>query len=324
MKAKFTFLALVLCVLAGRSHAVTIDWVTVGDPGNEPDTEVMINDGTTGYGSVDYVYLIGKYEVTNSQYSEFLNAVAATDTYSLYNTNMGNSIYGGIERTGSPGSYSYSVRGLRANRPANYVSWYDTLRFCNWLNNGQSAGPQDNTTTEDGAYTFTDSMTVGNRNPGALVFLLTEDEWYKAAYYKGGGTDAGYWDYATQSDVLPISVWPEDDNGNAANYDHWEQPPYITEVGAYTQSVGPYGTFDQSGNMEEWNEGWVIEGYSRGLRDGAWNLDAYGLSSFSRNDDGFPNFESFGIGFRVTCVPEPVSGLFLCTGAIFLRKFRRF
>ena len=24
----------------------------------------------------------------------------------------------------------------------------------------------------------------------------TEDQWYKAAYYKGGSTNAGYWDYA--------------------------------------------------------------------------------------------------------------------------------
>ena len=37
-------------------------------------------------GSVGYNYNIGKYEVTAGQYTEFLNAVARTDTYGLYNT----------------------------------------------------------------------------------------------------------------------------------------------------------------------------------------------------------------------------------------------
>ena len=45
---------------------------------------------TRGYGpdqicgAVDYNYSIGKFEVTTGQYTEFLNAVAVTDTYSLY------------------------------------------------------------------------------------------------------------------------------------------------------------------------------------------------------------------------------------------------
>jgi len=52
-------------------------WVTVGNPGNAHDTQVM-NDRTTGYGSVCYTYQIGKYEVTAGQYTTFLNAVATT------------------------------------------------------------------------------------------------------------------------------------------------------------------------------------------------------------------------------------------------------
>jgi len=50
-----------------------IDYVTVGDPGNVDDTQ------GNGYGGVNYAYNIGKYETTNSQYAEFLNAVAAAD-----------------------------------------------------------------------------------------------------------------------------------------------------------------------------------------------------------------------------------------------------
>jgi hypothetical protein len=69
------------------TSGVTIDWVTVGNPGNAPDAEVML-DGTTGYGSVDHAYRIGKYEVTAGQYTEFLNAVAASDPNGLYNKDM--------------------------------------------------------------------------------------------------------------------------------------------------------------------------------------------------------------------------------------------
>jgi len=38
--------------------------------------------------------------------------------------------------------------------------------------------------------------------------VTSEDEWYKAAYYKGGGIDAGYWDIPTSSDALPGTDMP--------------------------------------------------------------------------------------------------------------------
>ena len=59
--------------------------VTVGNPGNAADTRY----DATGFGSVGYVYQIGKYEVTAGQYTEFLNAVAKADPNGLYNTAMG-------------------------------------------------------------------------------------------------------------------------------------------------------------------------------------------------------------------------------------------
>ena len=70
--------ASLLASLAVPARAVTIDMVPVGNAGNA-------NDPTTGnvYGGVGYDCQIGKYEVTIAQYTEFLNAVAATDTYSL-------------------------------------------------------------------------------------------------------------------------------------------------------------------------------------------------------------------------------------------------
>ena len=92
-----------LCTAATAS-ALTMETVTVGNPGNP--------DHTTGYGGVATTYAIGKYEVTLNQYREFLAAVAVTDTYGLYNPSMGTDLNSrGITQTGSPGSYAYAVIG---------------------------------------------------------------------------------------------------------------------------------------------------------------------------------------------------------------------
>ena len=63
----------------------SLQFVTVGNPGNVADT--------SGYGAVPYVYQMGKYDVTIAQYVQFLNDVAASDPYGLYNPNMGGSIF---------------------------------------------------------------------------------------------------------------------------------------------------------------------------------------------------------------------------------------
>ncbi len=127
-------LLLGLAVLAGPAPAVTIDWVTAGDPGNAADTAT--NCYAANCGSVADSYLISKYEVTNAQYAEFLNAKGAADPLGLYNIGMAGY---GIARSGSPGSYTYTVNTSFANKPVTCVSFYDSLRFANWLNNGQGS-----------------------------------------------------------------------------------------------------------------------------------------------------------------------------------------
>ena len=58
--------------LGGSVRAeVVIEWVVVGDAGNVDDTH------GDGFGGVAYKYRLGRYEITNGQYREFLNAVAA-------------------------------------------------------------------------------------------------------------------------------------------------------------------------------------------------------------------------------------------------------
>ncbi|MFA6132782.1 MAG: SUMF1/EgtB/PvdO family nonheme iron enzyme [Phycisphaerae bacterium] len=185
----------------------SLETVHVGDPGNVGEFSGKGVDGTgrNNCGAVAYEYNIGKYEVTAGQYAEFLNAVAKTDTYGLYNPWMAvvpTFPWGcNIQRTGSSGSYTYSVPIDRANRPVNNVCYWDACRFTNWLSNGQPTGAQGPGTTETGTYTLNgydgnDGRSI-QRNADAKWAVTSEDEWYKAAYYKGGSTNAGYWDYRT-------------------------------------------------------------------------------------------------------------------------------
>jgi len=180
------------------------EWVSVANPGNPADVDPP--DANCGAGSdqpcgaVAYSFQIGKYEVTNAQYAAYLNAVAATDTHELYNGGMD------IARGGNPGSYVYSVSSSLANQPVNYVTWYDALRFANWLHNGEPSGVQSTATTEDGAYTFTGATTVGARNADARFALPSEDEWYKAAYFDPAST--GWFEYPAGSDSPTICSAP--------------------------------------------------------------------------------------------------------------------
>ena len=136
-------------------------------------------------GAVSYVYQIAKNETTISQYAEFLNAVAKTDSYALYSSSMTTSFINGISQSGSSGSFTYSVAAGSGNKPIAYVSWFDAARFCNWMQNGQQTGTGAALTAETGAYTL-DGTTSGvsvSKNAGATVWIPSESEWYKAAYY---------------------------------------------------------------------------------------------------------------------------------------------
>src|SRR5208337_4741760 len=74
---------------------VMLDWVPVGNPGNAADT--ASNCIGANCGSVPYIYFISEYDVTNAQYTEFLNAVdpGGSNTLGLWNTNMQTDPYNG-------------------------------------------------------------------------------------------------------------------------------------------------------------------------------------------------------------------------------------
>jgi formylglycine-generating enzyme required for sulfatase activity len=174
---KLPLVSLTLSLLATPAFAVVnIDWVDVGHAGNAADP-------STGslYGAVAYAYKIGQYEVTNAQYTAFLNAVdpSGANANGIYNTSMGSNARGGISfNVAAANGSKYTIKSNMGDKPVNYVSWYDAARFTNWLHNGQGAG-----STETGAYTLTGNTGIITKNVGATVWLPSEDEWYKAAYY---------------------------------------------------------------------------------------------------------------------------------------------
>jgi len=305
---------LLTAVFSLPAKAITIDTVPVGNAGNAPDN--------SGRGGVAYEYRIGTYEVTNAQYAAFLNAKAASDPLGLYNPSMASDPRGGIFRGGSSGSYSYATKPNMGNKPVTFVSWFDAIRFTNWLHNGQGTGG-----TETGAYTLIGGAVPSNnlsiaRSPDAKWFLPNHDEWYKAAYHHpaaNGGDVDDYWAFATATNTVPTLATAngvgdiQNPGSNVANYysgADWNgldgNPTTVGSAGPSSASY--YGTSDQAGNVWEWNE--TLFGGYRGFRGGSWgdsevNLAASGLYYYN------PTAEAHSIGFRVATIAVPEPGTLL-------------
>lgn len=356
MNTKSLKLVLILAVVPhfAKAAPLVVDTVPIRNAGNSADS--------TGFGKVLHNYRIGRFEITIGQYVEFLNAVAATDTHGLYNSQMAsNATIAGVSRSGAPGTYRYAVIGT-PDRPITFVSWWDAVRFANWMSNGQPSGLQTAATTENGAYTLLppyDHATVAKNaiNPNTrrppLWWLPTENEWYKAAYYNptrnaGAG---GYHFYPIQSplDNVPYSAgnggasspdpslsgnFRRDDgiaNGYNDGYAMTGSSVYpasnaLAKVGSYGSAPTYYGTYDQGGNVLEITDG-VLDGggtlYRVG-RGGSWFDDESVMRSTFRLNLS-PLAEAVGVGFRLATVERaPQRIRFATPRAGQLRVGRRF
>ena len=272
---------------------VKTDVVRVGNAGNAADT--------SGLGGTSYEFFMSKFVVTNDEYALFLNAVAKNgDPYGLYHPGMTFHKLGGITRHGAgteSSPFSYRVKPGMGSMPVNFVSYFDAVRFANWMTNGYLMSG-----TEWGSYTITDggpdSGNVGPRTGSGPWVVPTEDEWYKAAYYdpaKNG--NGGYWQYATRRDESPVPA------GRML-------AGIIAEVGSlFSDLPSAYGTVDQCGNVREWTQSQL---------DGEYVLRGAVLGDLNKGKDQArmlvsANYADACTGFRVARISvitgEPISRL---------------
>lgn len=310
-------LSLPAAVVAGPMSS-TPDVVWVNNTGNAAYTGNNAFWGANGIGSVSYSYGIGKYEITNTQYAAFLNAVGQSNANSVYNSNMGVSssgTFGGIIQSGVSGSYTYSVASGFDAKPVNWVSWFSAARYVNWLENGR---PVDATgaAVNNGTYTL-GTATSGNIptwNAGSIWRLPSASEWIKAAFYNPD--TPGYSTYGTGLNTIVSGT-----GGSAA-----DGVVYLVSgsgpqaVGSFPNADSYYGLFDASGNVREWTgkinptasgtnlqEAYLANGSYAGGSDYVVSIDngVYTLGTGA----------SAGIGFRVTLVPEPSTIALAAMGA---------
>jgi formylglycine-generating enzyme required for sulfatase activity len=268
----------------------TMEFVTIGNPGNLADTDT--NARPLSAGAVGYSYDIGKFEVSEDMITKF-NA-----SQSLQITK--------------------DTRG--PNKPATSVSWNEAARFVNWLNTS---------TGNPAAYKFTTGGVNANialwtsgeagfdssnpyRNSLAKYVLPSYNEWYKAAYYNPNNST--YYDFANGSDTAPTAVASGTADNTAVYNQSFEQGPAdVDQAGG----LSPYGVMGLGGNVVEWEESSSdlannVVSSVRGFRGGNWYNTSGNLSSSSRSNNNPSGGYGF-LGFRVVslssspaaAVPEP-------------------
>ncbi|MCO6043793.1 formylglycine-generating enzyme family protein [Aeoliella sp. ICT_H6.2] len=280
-------------------NAFTIDFVTIGDPGNAADTTGDPNPA----GAVSYTYRMGKYEIPEHA---IRRANAAT------------------ENTANPLGITLDQRG--PDKPATRVSWFEAARFVNYLNEDQGAPP---------AYKFDSAgefqlWELGDpgydpanpfRNSLARYFLPSADEWYKAAFYD---PESDTWfDYPNGMNTPPLPVA----SGADANTAVIEQDASMDPADVWLAGgSSPFGTVAQAGNVWEWEESETDlvndERFAnRAFRGGDRISGSSSLSiSSSFRHDIYPPDQSIGaVGFRVASrnVPEPNSMVLLLVALVF-------
>jgi len=273
-------------------NTFTIDFASVGNPGNADDSAAGGGSYFRPLGGVAYNYRI-----------------AATETPLDW-----------INKASASGLADVSATSLSAAHPAGDLVWYEAAAFVNWLNTSTGHHAAYNLTFDgitNGSVDHWSEDEAWDNDPGpgldrndyrhkdAYYFLPTDDEWYKAAFHKNDGVTGNYWDYAITSDLPPTPTLSGTLSGTLVY--QTVDPATVDNAGG----LGPYGTRGQTGNVMEWSESPSPDGVSL---LGAW----YGASqagmrsshlSGQIRDDSHRN-----VGFRVASVPEPSSAILLLCG----------
>ena len=264
--------------------------------GNCMDT----NEGSSSELPLHSVYLsafyMDKYDVTKALWDEVRN----------WATNHGYSF-----------DYSNSGQGKAANHPAQTMTWYDAVKWCNARSEKEGRVP---------AYYTTAGQTVPYRsgtndlqntfvNWGSGYRLPTEAEWEKAAR---GGASGGRFPWS-DTDNITHSLANYNSSPNYA-YDtsltRGHHPTFNDGVYPYTSPVGyfapnGYGLYDMAGNVRQWCWDWYgaysgsaqtdprgpATGSFRVYRGGSWGDVAYGCRAAFRISHA-PADGHYSLGFR--------------------------
>lgn len=259
-------------LMAGAAQAA---FVTIGNPGNS---------AYSGRGAVDYVYQICDHEVTIAEFA----ASGAGD--------------------GDENYWNDGTRNAGSGAPASYVTLYEAMKYCNWKTSGD---------VNDGVYVFSggtfqralsrDNL-LTNTAHGTWYALPTEDEWFKAAYFKPDGST--YTLYANGGNA------PVPTHGTASGWNYYDDtegyvnsdPNYIWDAAYGAQEQND--TFNMMGNVYE-----RLEDSDQLLGGAYYDLSSM-LSSSENSASLSPAAESQLGGFRVVAVPEPATMGLLALGGL--------
>ncbi len=277
------------------ANSFSIEFVTIANPGNPADTTGDPNP----VGRVDYIYNLGKYEISR----------------------------GMIEKANATGALGITLADLTpfggngSQKPASGISWLEAAKFVNWLNTGSgfvSAYQFDVGGNFQAWSPGQSGFQAKNplRNKFSKYFLPDADEWYKGAY---GSPDGTWYNFPNGSDTAPNAVSA---GSFGAVFEGQAGPADIHSAG----SLSAMGTMAQGGNVWEWTESSFNSLVSyRETRGGSWGtLRGTSVLESSSRDVGNISLEDESIGFRVAMVPEPSSlSLIIAGGAVLMAGRRR-
>ena len=333
----FHFVAAVSMAAAGMVSAVqagtitfgsganqfNMEFVTIGNPGNEPDARSNSRPVSATLGQVGYTYGIGKFEVSE-------------DMINKYNANFG-----------TANSLVITKDNRGTNKPATRVSWNEAARFVNWLNTSTggfaaykftTGGVNDNIALWTSSDTLDYDASNRYRSKRAKYVLPSYNEWYKSAYYNP--SNSTYYNFPNGSNTAPTAVASGTTAGTAVyNQSNAQGPADVTQAGG----LSPYGVMGLGGNVLELEESSGDLANSsgsspRGFRGGDWDEVSSHLLSSRRNGDGLGINPIFGydyLGFRVAslsssappAVPEPsmmvIGTLFGLGGLMAKRRMKK-
>ncbi|MEI8206610.1 MAG: SUMF1/EgtB/PvdO family nonheme iron enzyme, partial [Kiritimatiellales bacterium] len=270
-------LDLALVALCGMAQA---GFVTISNANNTADT--------TGYGAVGYNYQISKTEVTIAEMQAATGAGSGNENY-----------------------WNNGARTVGTAAPASYVSLYEAMKYCNWMTSGNvNSGLYE----DKGGGVWGAKMTRAAVMAGSTLYYAvpTENEWYKAAYFKPDAS--GYSLYANGTANIPT-------HGTTDGWNYYNSG-YVNGSPNYTWTAGyggaeQNGTYDMMGNVWEW-----METSSGVLRGGSCDGLEYDLRSSNRFYYN-PALEYDSFGFRVVAIPEPATALSLVLGGLVVTGYRR-